>query len=489
VTRTIKRGVIDTIDYAIDTERGTIRATDGTNTLVAAKIAAATAGAPTTLRARARWALGIAKIVDITVEADPPEGDPTVGGTIAEEATVWAWLNTSALDVLHAVWLDPDNVIRFRDFGIPRDNGLSIGGTGIPLSNLSPKSTLDGVHSRIIAYDVTAPAVKVIRTDLDAQNTYGDNYLERTRPVPAAGIWADSVLADRSNAALQYDLGTLRPRTEAELVALLDTGMVDIAHVLVATRNEGREILVPAIEASPRILGGTFEANTLTGWSASLVTYIPAKEWDGSELPAPPPPAPPPPTQTVIRTYVVNKDSRLALTSGGSKYGSGTEHELPVGSWSGWRNRALLAFAAIPWGDVISVVSAELRLWTTTQVNIGFGSTPKIRVKRVTSNWSEGSASSPSGANAVIYPGPGVTATGETVVSITGSQSTQCVIPITAIVKAWAPVLAGGSGLANYGVALYSYAEDSPAYTTEFSAREAGSSVDAEIRITVKIPA
>jgi hypothetical protein len=82
-----------------------------------------------------------------------------------------------------------------------------------------------------------------------------------------------------------------------------------------------------------------------------------------------------------------------------------------------------------------------------------------------------------------------MTSTGETVQSVTGSQSTLVIIPITTIAKAWAPAAAGGSGLANYGLAIVSYAEDDTSRTTEFSAREAGSSVDAEIRITVKIPA
>jgi hypothetical protein len=36
---------------------------------------------------------------------------------------------------------------------------------------------------------------------------------------------------------------------------------------------------------------------------------------------------------------------------------------------------------------------------------------------------------------------------------------------------------------------LYSYAEDSSQYATEFKSREDGASTDAEIRITVKIPA
>lgn len=489
-TRTVKSGLIDTIDYSIQTQRGAIRATDRIAGLVAATIPAGTTGAPTTLRALARWAIAKALIPDVTVEADPPEGDPTIGAGLTDAQSVWQWLGTAALDCLHAVWLDPDNVIRFRSFGAPRDLGLAIGGDdGIPLSDMEPSSSLDGVYSRIIAYDTTAPTTPVTRIDDVARNAFGDNYYERTRPVPNAGVWADNVLADRSGAALQYNAGTLRPRTEAEILALLDTGMVDVAHIVVDSRDDGREVLDTPIEASATILGGSFEANTLSGWSASLVSYIGAGEWKQAVIAPPPPPPPPPATQTVTRTYVVNKDTRAARDSGGTNLGSGTEGELPVGAWAGWRNRAYLAFAAINWSDVISLVSAELRLTTTSQVNIGFGSNPKIRVRRLVASWSEGSASSPSGSNATVYPGPGSTSTGEAVASIPDTEGTLVIIPITNIAKAWAPAAAGGSGAVNYGLQLLSYAEDSTTYTTEFWAREHGTSTDAEIRITVKIPA
>jgi len=489
VVRTVKSGIIDEISYDLDTETGAIRATDGVSVLEGVAIPAATAGAPTTLRARARWLLGLAAIVDITVEPDPLDGDPTVGPAPTEQATVWEWINTAALDVLRASWLDPDNVIRFRPFGDPNDLGLSIGGDdGIPLDNISPITSLVGIVSKVIAYDVTAPTVAITRTNELAKTLVGNAFYERKRPVPSAAAWATNALADLSGAALQYALGTIRPRTEAEFLSLLDSGMVDIAHVNITKRNQGREVLATPIEAAPRILGGTFQADTLTGWTAGLVTYVTAAEWSDAALP---PPIIPPPvsTQTVTRTYTCTADSRLFQTSGGSNLGSGAEGELPVGGYQSTKNRALLAFASINWGDVKEVVSAELRLTTSTQVNIAFGSAPKIRVQRVTGAWSEGSASSPSGSNAVVYPGPAATSTGESVDSVTRTQGALEVIPITAIAKAWAPVAAGGSNAKNYGVRLVSYGESDAKYTTEYWAREHGAGTRAEIRITVKIPA
>lgn len=487
--RTVKRGVIDEITYDLDTETGSIRATDGVSILQGANIAAGTAGAPTTLYARARWLLSLAKISDITVDEDPVDGDPTVGAAPTEAATVWDWLGTAALDVLRACWLSPDNVIKFRSFGDPNDLGLAIGGAdGIPIDNVTPQSSLSGVVATVTGYDVGAPTTKITQTNEATRELVGTNVYERTRPVPGGALWVANVLADRSGASLQYRLGTLRPRTDAELISIIDTGMVDIAHIAITHRDQGRELLAVPIEASARILGGTIKGDTAVGWSATLVTYVTATEWADAETPPPDPPDPEPPaTQTVTRTYACNKDSRAFYN--GSNLGSGTENELPVGYWSGAKNRAFLGFATINWSDVLEVVSAEIRFTTSDQVNIGFGSAPKIRVRRITSSWSEGSSSSPSGSNALVWPGPNVTSSGEKVEAITTAENNLEAATITAIAKAWAPTAAGGSGAKNYGLALYSYGESDSKYTTEFWAREHGAGTRAEIRLTVKIPA
>ena len=492
-TRTVKRGIIDEISYDLDSETGAIRATDGVSILQGASIPAATTGAPTTLRARARWLLDKVKITEITVEADPPDGDPTVGPFPTEEATVWDHLNTASLDVLRACWLSRDNVIQFRSFGEPRDMGLSIGGVeGIPIDNVSPLSSIAGVVSKVIGYDVAAPTVPIVRTNDVTREIVGDAYYERTRPVPAGALWVANALADLSGAALQFGLGTIRPRTEAELLSLIDTGMVDVAHLTVTHRNQGREVLAVPIEVAPRVLGGTFQADTLTGWTAGLVSYVTAAEWqEAAVIPPPEPPIDPdpnpPPTHTVTRTYLAIKDSRAHQTSGGSNLGSGTESELPVGAWSGSLNRAFLQFGTIDWSGVKEVISAELRMTTSSQVNIGFGSSPKIRVRRITQPWNEGSASTPSAGNSLVYPGPTVTSTGEAVSTVSESQGALEVTPITLIARAWAPKSAGGSAAKNYGVRVSSYGETSQSYTTEFWAREHGSGTRPEIRLTLKV--
>jgi hypothetical protein len=264
---------------------------------------------------------------------------------------------------------------------------LTIGGAdGIPIDNVTSQSSLGGVYSTIIGYDDGAPTTKIIKTNEQTREFAGTATFERTRPVPEGVDWVNNVLADRAGASLQYRIGTLRPRTDAELISILDTGMVDVAHINITNREQGREALVSPIQVAARVLGGTIRADTDTGWNATLVTYLSRAEWDDAEVPPPIKPPTPPASQTVTRTYVCNKDSRAFYSSAGANLGGGAETELPVGYGSGSKNRAFLGFATIPWTDVLEVVSATLRVYTTTQVNLGFGSSPKIRIKRITSS-------------------------------------------------------------------------------------------------------
>jgi hypothetical protein len=489
LSRVIRQGKIDTIGFNLDTLQGNLRATDGVAGLVSARIPAGTTGAPTTLRAMARWAVAKAGLSTV-VESDPvdsetslPLPDPPIGAGLTDEASVWQWLLTGALDCLHAVWMDNNAVLRFRSFGSPRDLGLALGGAaGIAFDDLDTESSLQGVYSRVIAFDDGAPTTPISKKDEQSFSIFGDAFFQRDRVVPDGDFWATAVLADRSRADLTYRVGTLRPQLEQQLADLIDAGMADIAHIAV-------ESVIPPIAIDARVLGGSFEANTTSGWSAKLVAYIPGTEWEDAEVPPPEPPDPtPPPTQSVTRNYACTKDTRASLTSGNAKYGEGTGPTLPVGAYSGWRNRAFLDFAAIDWTGVSEVVSAELRVTTSDQDKVAFGGNPKVIAKRITGSWNEGSASTPSSGNATVYPGPSVTSSGQTVKNITESEQTLQAIDVTAIVRAWAPTGAGGSAQTKRGIALFSYSEDATGNTTEFWSREHGGGAP-QLRLVVKIPA
>jgi hypothetical protein len=392
--------------------------------------------------------------------------DPPVGPIDDREATVWTHILSAAYDALYAVWMDRLGTLRFRSFGDPRDIGFDVGGeTGIAIDTMKSNGSLQSVFTHIIAYDVTAPTVAVAALDIGKIGIYGDILLRREAPVPNAQVWADSVLADRAGSGLQYFPGTLRPQTEDQLEQILALGMIDIASLHV-------DSVEPTIDVAARVLGASLEANTDSGWSAHIISYIPANEWAEAETPpiTPPPIIPPPNTVKVTRTYACTKDARLAHSSS-LDAGNGTDVNLPIGYISPYRNRAVMGFAAIPWGGVVSVDKAEL-IVTIGQNSCGaFGSEPKVKVERLTQSFSEGSYNSTCGfgtSNAVKYPGPSVTSSGAVSSGVPKGTGTQKSIDITAIVRAWF------SGQSQHGLRIISAGEDSSKWTTCFYSRHHG---------------
>jgi len=467
----VRSGWLDAITYSHADRTGSWRASDAVPLLVQARTVVATSGVPTTLRALARY-LVARTLVPVTVEEDPEDGDPTIGPTppAATDGTlgVWDWLLIASADCLRAVWVDHDNVLRFRPYGDPRDLGLVIGGAdGIPMEDLVPTADLDAVYNVVAARPTTTTWAEV--RDTDSVQRYGERRLDRDRVTPDAAGWAAKVLADRSEASLDYAPRTLRLRDVTDLEALVTAGMVDTVRVVV-------ESAVPPVSVAASLLGVSLVVDPESGWSGEVVAYVPASTWDDAYEPPPVIPPEPPVTTRVTRSYACTKDSRLFRTSGGAEYGSGTEGQLPVGYWSGSKNRALLDFASIPWTDVAKVVSATLKVTTSSQVNIGFGSAPKVEARRITGSWSEGSLSSPGSGNSVVWPGPAVTTTGAKQTAVTRTEGARVSLDVSAIVRAWAPTAAGGSAATKRGIALYSAGESSGTYTTEFLSREGGTS-------------
>jgi len=483
---TVRLGLIDEVNYNISSRRGNLRGTDGVSLIVAARMLAnqnLDASMPTTLRARARYLInkvGLAHIIAVEADpADPP--DPTVAPISADAVSAWQHIITAAFDVLYAVWLDREGILRFRSFGTPVDRGLQAGGVdGIPVADIAAQSSLQAIYTKVTAYDVTAPTVPVTVSDAKAAQIFGDSLLERENLTPQAAAWAASVLADRAGSSLQYTPGTLYPQTFEALRGIIDAGVAEILHVNAETIN-------PPFSVAIRILGGVINVDTATGWTASLLGYIPASEWSLqepiTEPPIEPPIEPPPGTKRVTRYYDAVKDTRVSLTSSGSKYGAGAQNELPVGAYQGWRNRVFIDFDDINFSDVIDVEKCVLELDTSTQEFVAFGSAPKIVVKRVTESWNEGSASTPSSGNATVYPGPNCASTNVKTVSVPGGENAALNVDITGHARSWH----GGS--AQRGVGIFSAGEDAEKYTTEFWARNAGTtSRRPRLKLDVTIP-
>lgn len=172
----------------------------------------------------------------------------------------------------------------------------------------------------------------------------------------------------------------------------------------------------------------------------------------------PDPPNPTPPGQaTVTDTFAANRSAYIVDSSGGS--GNGASVDLLVGRLAdGKLARALIRFD-LPWrGRVVKVISATLQLKGGATNCSGFGSSPSFTVSRLTGSWSPGTFATRcafSSTNAVVFPGPPATSTGQ--VTKAGPSSTGDVqsLDVTAIVAAWA------SGSANYGLRLRGASETS----------------------------
>ena len=398
-------GFVDEASYDLASARGRIRAVDGIAYLAQAQVPDGTV-LPNTLRARVRAvvaAVGLGTIVPVEPEAaTDPDVDPAVAPFDGKSAPAWAVISNAAQDALVYVWLDPSGLLRFRSWGSLPDAELSI---GCPppdadpgdlwlegISTLETTAAADAIRNRIRAYSSgttwSAPVADAISTA-----RYGPRPLDVDRVLPDLATWAGRVLADRSDAGLEVGVGQVRPYTPAELEALLAAALDGPSVVRIRDDAHGE-----LVDLDVGMIGATVGI-TPAGWRHALVTFISRVDWDAIAPEPPVPPIPPPdPWHTETRTYIASSDALIALTSGGAKYGAGASTTLPIGVWQGWQYRGLLHFPSIPWTKVRALKSATLNLRTTTQVRVGFGSSPKTQIRRCTTPWNAGTGSSSPGA-------------------------------------------------------------------------------------------
>jgi hypothetical protein len=206
-------------------------------------------------------------------------------------------------------------------------------------------------------------------------------------------------------------------------------------------------------------------------WEARLHLDATQDEIVGTPPPAEPPPPPPATRLRATVSPAIAGDAYVVRTPSGLNAGNGAGGVILVGRL-GDDNlaRGLVEWAGMTFlGKNRKVVSATLTLTTRRDGCMSYGSSPKVKVLRVTGSWSEGSYNASGGcgfatSNAVKYPGPATTTTGAVSSTVPAVDGRSVAIRIDAIAQAWL------DGSAQHGLMLQGHTESSSSYRCGFSA-------------------
>lgn len=241
----IRQGVAETIAYEHQGMTGAIRATDAVSVL-ARSMVPADVDLADTLRARARDAIAAAGL-SITVEGDPPGGDPALAPRLEDERSVWRHVADAAQQTLHIPFVDRIGTLRFRPWATPYDRGRGVAAD--QLVNLMTVVASRGLYSVVQARQTVADGGDLIERRLTPVPRYGAVTFTRDDATPDAGAWADAVLADRALQTLQWIPGQIYP---------LDADAVESFATLEAIERFGVEhaFTTPGVAVTGIIVGG-----------------------------------------------------------------------------------------------------------------------------------------------------------------------------------------------------------------------------------------
>ncbi len=247
----VRQGICETIAYYHAAKQGGIRATDHVSTMARTPVPDDTVLSDT-LRARARDVIAAAGL-SITVEPDPPSGDPALAPRLDGERSVWRHVQDAAQQVLHVPFLDNVGTLHFRAWASPYDRNRGVDATN--LVDLGAIVETAGLYSVVRALQTVGDGGMVIERRLTPTPRYGPVTYERTEATPDADDWAAAVLADRSLQSVQWIPGAIYPITadDVEYFATLESMErfgVDDAYA------------VPAVDIVGIIVGGEFTVHS-----------------------------------------------------------------------------------------------------------------------------------------------------------------------------------------------------------------------------------
>lgn len=260
----IRQGTVESLGYSFRSIGGYIRASDNLAVMANAAIPDDLEVADT-LRARARDVIAAAGLA-ITVEPDPPAGDPAIPARIPAAATVWDVIEDAAQGVLHLPWIDNENRLRFRAYAEPLYRGRAI--TSAELVDLSTITDANGLFARVSVQPEDPEDDPIIRA-VTPTPAYGAKTYTRDEPTLDPEGWASAVLADRSGPGRRWIPGEVYAVT-ADTVHMFATME---AVELVALLHSYTE---PAVDIGAIVLGGEIrvvgEKDSAAVWTFQLFT-------------------------------------------------------------------------------------------------------------------------------------------------------------------------------------------------------------------------
>lgn len=241
----MRTGLAESIGHAMADHLGLIRATDAQATLANAMVPEDSA-LPDTLRARARAAISAAGVT-VTVEPDPPTGDPAVAPRLEGEYSAWRHIVDAAEQVLSIPYIDRDGRLGFRAWAAPLIRGRELGAP--ELIDLLAVASDQGLYSVVQALQTVADGGLVIERALTPKPRYGARTFARDDPTIDADGWAAAVLAERAWPSIRWVPGAMRPLDAAGVERLGTIEPIELVSILVTGES-------PPVIAGAIVVGG-----------------------------------------------------------------------------------------------------------------------------------------------------------------------------------------------------------------------------------------
>lgn len=203
----VRQGVAESIAFYHRDTVGGIRVTDLISLMSRTPVPEDSVLADT-LRARARDAIAAAGL-RVTVEGDPPGGDPALAPRLEGDRSVWRHIADAAEQVLHIAYVDRIGTLKFRAWSAPYDRGRGVDET--QLVDLGAVVETRGLYSVVSARELAGEGGDLIERRLTPTPRYGSVAYVRDDATPDAGAWADAVLADRSLQTVTWIPGMIYP--------------------------------------------------------------------------------------------------------------------------------------------------------------------------------------------------------------------------------------------------------------------------------------